>query len=496
MSSLGLQVTLDWALYVPLIGGLLAALIAWVRQARTIPDKRAPMLRLLALVIACITVLLEAGMLSIVPDGQSTTLFGLTFVMSVPARYVLTAANVALLCTLIYGWLTVDEEEEQANGDLWRIIAVCATSTLLAGAVLSTDRLATALLLFASALPVAASVFVLTSNVPGAVPNTAFVGDEQQAEFATGERHTAGRLAGAFKQLALALLATVLWIAGVTLLDRYGFNLENTRLLQFGVALLAVGMLVRAGSMPFSAPWADALETTPPASILLLGAIAPAALVAGMLMLAPIEGNLARGAAAGWLGAAGALLAGLRAIGTLRTPRVNEPEEDKSGKVAVIKAMTVALAVSWAAYGILSGSQTGAVGAVLIATNIALAVPLLVVGGRWIALIGAASLLGLPPFGGFSGTMLIAGSAANAGGLWLGLLLLGSALVAAAWLSTVFRPERGQSDVPATRRKLTSDPLMLVAVVLVVAQIALFLLSNSRLTPLLDWAALPWLTAP
>jgi hypothetical protein len=31
---------------------------------------------------------------------------------------------------------------------------------------------------------------------------------------------------------------------------------------------------------------------------------------------------------------------------------------------------------------------------------------------------------------------------------------------------------------------------------LIVAQLALFALSNSRLTPLLDWAALPWLTAP
>jgi hypothetical protein len=92
--------------------------------------------------------------------------------------------------------------------------------------------------------------------------------------------------------------------------------------------------------------------------------------------------------------------------------------------------------------------------------------------------------------------MLIAGSAANAGGLWLALLLLGSALVAAAWLSNIFKPERGKSDVPATPRKLRSDPLMLVAVVLIVAQLALFLLSNNRLAPLVDWASLPWLTAP
>ena len=106
-----------------------------------------------------------------------------------------------LLCTLIYGWLTVDEDDEQANGDPWRILAVCATSTLLAGAVLSTDRLAAALLLFASALPIAGSVFVLTSDIPSTSPNSAFVGNEQRAEFVAGERDRAGRLAGAFKQL-------------------------------------------------------------------------------------------------------------------------------------------------------------------------------------------------------------------------------------------------------------------------------------------------------
>jgi formate hydrogenlyase subunit 3/multisubunit Na+/H+ antiporter MnhD subunit len=133
---------------------------------------------------------------------------------------------------------------------------------------------------------------------------------------------------------------------------------------------------------------------------------------------------------------------------------------------------------------------------VLVATNIALAVPLLVLGGRWIALIGAASLLGLPPFGGFAGTMLVAGSAANTGGLWLGLLLLGSALVAAAWLSAVFKPVESKPDTAGTTRNRLSDPVLLIALVLVVAQLALFVLSNSRLTPLLDWATVPWLTAP
>ncbi|HST04498.1 MAG TPA: hypothetical protein VLQ48_07150 [Chloroflexia bacterium] len=493
MSSVGL----DWTLYAPLIGGVLATLIAWGRRTRTVAGG-APLMRLLALVIACITILLEAGLLSIVSDGQTSTLFGVTLAITVPARYVLTAANVALLCALIYGWLTADEDTERASGDPWRIAAVCLTSTLLAGAALSTDRLASALLLFAAALPVSACVFVLVGNIAapaGDLPTS----DEARAEFTGNEQTTARKLAGAFKQLALALLATVLWIAGSTLLDRYGFNLENTGLLQFGVALLAVGLLVRAGTMPFSAGHADALETTPAWAILLLGAVAPVALVAGLLMLAPIEGGLARGAAAGWLGAVGALLAGIRALGAIHKPAARPDTQwdaEKASAVAVVKAMTVALAVSWAVYGLLSGSQTGAVGAVLVATNIALAVPLLVLGGRWIALIGAASLLGLPPFGGFAGTMLVAGSAANTGGLWLGLLLLGAALVAAAWLSVVFKPVESKPDTPSITRNRLSDPLLLIALVLVVAQLALFVLSNSRLTPLLDWATVPWLTAP
>ena len=495
MSSLGLE----WTLYVPLIGGLLAALIAGGRQTRAVSRGGAPLLRLLALVIACATVLLEAGLLSIVPDGRTTTLFGVTLAISAPARYVLTAANVALLCALIYGWLTADEDQEQAGGDPWRIATVCSTSTLLAGAALSTDRLASALLLFAAALPVAACVFVLVGNIPVAPADPPLTSDDARAEFIANEQATARKLAGAFKQLALALLATVLLIAGATLLDRYGFNLENTGLLQFGVALLAVGLLMRAGSMPFSAGHADALETTPSWAILLLGAIAPVSLVAGLLMLAPIEGDLARGAAAGWLGAVGALLAGVRALGALRkpTPRPDaQPEAEKLAAIAIIKAMTVALAVSWAVYGLLSGSQMGAVGAVLLATNIALAVPLLVLGGRWIALIGAASLLGLPPFGGFTGAILVAGSAANAGGLWLALLLLGSALVAAAWLSTIFKPEAKEPDTQTVRRNRLTEPILLVAFVLIIAQLALFLLSNNRLTPLLDWATIPWITAP
>ena len=165
--------------------------------------------------------------------------------------------------------------------------------------------------------------------------------------------------------------------------------------------------------------------------------------------------------------------------------------------MAGLKAMTVAVAVSWAAFGVLSGSQMGAVGAVLIATNVALAAPLLLVGGRWAVLVGAASLLGLPPFGGFEGALLVAQSAANAGGLWLALLLTGSALVGAAWLAN--RDEEwtppAQDEDSDWRQRLT-DPILLLTLALAVAQVALFLVSAARLTPLLNWATVPWLTVP
>jgi formate hydrogenlyase subunit 3/multisubunit Na+/H+ antiporter MnhD subunit len=124
-------------------------------------------------------------------------------------------------------------------------------------------------------------------------------------------------------------------------------------------------------------------------------------------------------------------------------------------------------------------------------------VPLLLVGGRWAVIIGVASLLGLPPFGGFAGAMLVAQSAANAGGLWLALLLAGSGLVGGAWLSN-----RGEQwAAPAIvedrewGRRLT-DPILLLTVVLAVAQLALFVVASSRLAPLLGWATVPWLTAP
>jgi formate hydrogenlyase subunit 3/multisubunit Na+/H+ antiporter MnhD subunit len=96
----------------------------------------------------------------------------------------------------------------------------------------------------------------------------------------------------------------------------------------------------------------------------------------------------------------------------------------------------VALQVAWALFGVVSGSGQGTVGAALLAANLALTVPLMLSRPpRLLMMAGAASLVGLPPFGGFPGTLLVAQAATNAGGVWLALLLLGSVLTAAAWLN-------------------------------------------------------------
>ena len=86
----------------------------------------------------------------------------------------------------------------------------------------------------------------------------------------------------------------------------------------------------------------------------------------------------------------------------------------------VLIAMSAAAQAGWALFGVLSGSRMGATGAVMLGANLALAVPLLVVSSqrangnvegpksRLGIAIGAASLLGLPPFGGFTGTLMVA----------------------------------------------------------------------------------------
>src|SRR5262249_55464708 len=76
------------------------------------------------------------------------------------------------------------------------------------------------------------------------------------------------------------------------------------------------------------------------------------------------------------------------------------------------------------------------VGAALLAANLAITVPLVLLArSKLVLMVGAASLLGLPPLGGFPGMLLVAQAASGVSVGWLGLLLLGSALAAAGWLS-------------------------------------------------------------
>ena len=229
---------------------------------------------------------------------------------------------------------------------------------------------------------------------------------------------------------------------------RYPFNMEQTGTLQAGVGMLCVGLAVRAGVMPFAGGASDLIEAAPQAAIMMLGAVTPVVLVVGLEIFGGESAvpNLAPALRVAepalLLPGVGALLAGLRSIAVV------------SGQWSVVSARrqtlttghwplttdlvgaSVALQVAWALFGVVSGSRQGTVGAALLAANLALTVPLVLPRPpRLLTMAGAASLVGLPPFGGFPGTLLVAQAATDAGGLWLALLLLGSVLVAAAWLN-------------------------------------------------------------
>ena len=171
--------------------------------------------------------------------------------------------------------------------------------------------------------------------------------------------------------------------------------------------------------------------------------------------------------------------------------------------------MTVALSLGWAMFGVLSGSRAGAVGACLLAINMALAVPLLVASGevrnesaRLSAVgtaIGALSLLGLPPLGGVAGTLLLSQAAANLSGVWLAVLLLGSLMTAGAWLGWSARTQDDGVEVPAriqSARSLLSTPLLLLVLVLIAAQPVLFFAAGRIADALAAWAIVPWTIGP
>jgi len=305
-------------------------------------------------------------------------------------------------------------------------------------------------------------------------------------------------------------VGTGLLVVGVLLLSRYGLNLENKALLQLGVGLISVGLLVRAGAMPFASASSDLVDAAPGPATALFSALTPAVLLVGLMLLLPVERTLLAGNSTAWVGAVAVLLAGVRALGVHLPGRNTFPGngEPPSLVPGELVSATIAVQVGWALTGLLLGSHSGAAGALLLAVNLSLAVPLMVVSARGLLesgsvlfkvglAIGVASLLGLPPLGGFAGTLLVAQGVTVLGGFWILLILFGSMLVAAKWLglTRVWTGVGGQGSGirdqgSGMRRYLRTDVVLVV--VLVISQLGLLAIS-SLLADLVATLASPWL---
>jgi hypothetical protein len=412
---------------------------------------------------------------------------------------VLLAANLAIFCAMLFMWGSAESAPFSPRAD-FAPVAALVTSSMAAGSVLLSDGAAASLCLFGAALAASALAVSAPQGHVAALPAPADAASESEDDREQRSRLSA-RIASGLKHAGIALLGSGLLMSGVLLASRYAFNLENRGLLQLGLGLLAAGLLVRSGSMPFAAAWTDAVEAAPGAAMLMLGAGVPATLAAVVLMLDDIEALPGGVSGVAWLGVLGAVLAGIRALGAVvevRRAGGLDPEGAAGAYVAAraratLAGMTVALAAAWAVFGILSGWPEGRWGAILVGANIAVASPLLVLSTRSSAGLpeavarlarygAAASLLGLPPLGGFPGMLLIAQAGASLGGLWLAGLVLGSALVGASWLAAAggnapLRPE------PVVWRARFAGPTLLIVLLLAAAQAALLFLAPIAGTP-------------
>ncbi|HYP38847.1 MAG TPA: hypothetical protein VEX13_00665 [Chloroflexia bacterium] len=480
---------LAWAIVLPFIAGVLSALLMWAHRFGRTPQHLRRWLDV-AVLVSLVAGLVAEALLLLFASGTATWL-GVTLAITPPARVALVAANVSLLCCVFFAWGGGDDGIESVTRP-WVVLPVMMVSTLLTAALLAQDRAITVVCLLA----VAAAVAGATLGRPRSV---LLHGQDDEALSRVAKRVSSG-----LKHLSLAVLGTGVLLAGILLLARYSANLENRGLLQLALGLVASGLAVRAGTMPFSAPASDMVSAAPGPAIIMLGAATPAVLVAGLLVLAPVEGSLVPAASAEWLGAMGALLAGLRALAAIR--------EGRGAQVyPTLIGAAILLQVAWGLFGVLSGSRSGATGAVLLAANLSLAVPLVIIASRdypginnrrllrFGLGVGAVSLLGLSPFGGFAGTLLVAQAATNNGGLWLAMLLSGSALAAGAWLAAGASPPRPDTPPPdptATVRAQLTSPIPLLLYLLIAAQLALFLASSQLSSILAAWAGIPWITAP
>jgi NADH:ubiquinone oxidoreductase subunit 2 (subunit N) len=463
MSDVGIA----WAVFAPLLVGGTAWLLYPLNSR--LSDRGRSWLGMVTLLLASAALLVGPVVLAVSTGETSLPAVGLTLAVTPLARLGLVAANAAIFCMLIAAW-----PPRPGFAAYLAVSAAMLASGLLACALLTSGVILTAFCLFAVALLV------------GIVATVQAAGSSDDASL---REERARRLTGALKHLALAAVVTVLLVAGGLLVARYPYNQENVAALQTGLGLLVIGLVVRAGAMPFAGANADLVESAPSAAILALGATVPVVIVVGLLILrqpetGPVSLSETSRQVALWIAVIGALLAGLRALGAReRGPGVSSRSAGRPD-LPVLVACSAALQTGWALFGVLSGSRPGADGAALLAVNIALAVPLVVVGSRLkiqssgleeasmnpALAVGAASLLGLPPFGGFVGCVLVAQAAAEVNGWLLAALLLGSTGVAIAWLRAVPSLAPEQAGTP-------NITLRLLAWALVGAQLVLLVLS-------------------
>lgn len=472
------EARLVWAILAPWTGGLLAVLCLSLRTA--LPGMR-QRLDVAALVALC------GGLLAVGPfvlqATNEATLLGVRLAAQPLSKAGLLASDASLLCAVFIAWAGngtgKDEEEILSFRSRWVAVGASFVGGLLAASLLVSEPLVQVLCLFMVGIFIGGLCLL---QVPAR-----YVDDDNDRTL------LALRLSAELKYLATCALGTGFMLIGLLVMSRYSMSLENRGLLQTGLAVLCVGLVVRAGSMPFSAALPDMVRSAPAVAVMALGASLPVVVTLGRLLLSPTEGNAVGGASLAWLGAAGAFLAGLRALyaGHTRaastTSTASIMQAENSGPILV--AMSAALPLGWALFGVFSGLPLGAAAASMLGVNIALAVPLLVASSALQGLsprlyltgtaVGALSLLGLPPFGGFRPVIMLAQAAANLNGLWLLSLLLGSLMLAGAWLGYASRIPVAASATPSrTLRSLLASPLVILVWVLIAAQIALFFLSG------------------
>ena len=418
-------VLLVWAVFAPLLGGVAGVLFALL-SGRAGSGRTRLALEVAALLCGSAGLLAQACLLLAANERAHLPGLGLELAISPAGAVGGASASVALVLMLLFPTRSLDRSTLRATAA--DLLAAGIIAALLASALLLTDRVAQVVCLFGAALAVA-------WHAGARLPR----GEVDETELAPGGQ-TATLVIGAMKQLGLAVVATLLLVAGALLLARYPLHLENTATLSAGFGLLSVGLAVRSGVMPFSGGPVDLIKASPRTALAALGAVVPAALVTGLLMLAPVTAHFPDLPPAGKqvalaLGALGAVLAGVRALAAT-SPRESAPP------LALLIASGAGLQTAWALFGVLSGAHSGSIGAVLLAANLAISVPLLLAANSALpagkfrtaaSWIGAGSLLGLPPFAGFPGALLVGETAASAGGMWLALLLTGSLLAAVAW---------------------------------------------------------------